>query len=106
MKGGGNLYLRTWRTLTTARYEVTQGGGNAYNLRELAGAFGNLGTLIPFLIGYITISKLDPVGVLVAFGLFKVIAGLYFKTPIPIQPMKAIGPAAISHAGALTAGAI
>jgi MFS superfamily sulfate permease-like transporter len=42
----------------------------------------------------------------VAFGLFKIIAGLYFKTPIPIQPMKAIGTAAISHAGALTAGTI
>src|SRR5437879_1814698 len=61
--------------------------GNKYNLRELAGAFGDLGTLIPFLIGYITISKMDPVGILVAFGLFKIIAGLYFKTPIPIQPM-------------------
>jgi MFS superfamily sulfate permease-like transporter len=83
-----------------------QKGGNAYNLREVAGAFGDLGTLIPFLVGYITISKLDPVGVLVAFGLFKIIAGLYFKTPIPIQPMKAIGTAAISHAGALTAGSI
>ena len=81
-------------------------GGNQYNLRELAGAFGDLGTLIPFLIGYITISKMDPVGILVAFGLFKITAGLYFKTPIPIQPMKAIGTAAISHAGALTAGTI
>jgi predicted benzoate:H+ symporter BenE len=81
-------------------------GGNAYNLQELAGAFGDLGTLIPFLVGYITISKMDPVGVLVGFGLFKIIVGLYFKTPIPIQPMKAIGTAAISHAGALTAGAI
>ena len=81
-------------------------GGNDYNLQELAGAFGDLGTLIPFLVGYITISHMDPVGVLVGFGLFKIIAGLYFKTPIPIQPMKAIGTAAISHAGALTAGAI
>jgi len=81
-------------------------GGNDYNLQELAGAFGDLGTLIPFLVGYITISHVDPVGVLVGFGLFKIIAGLYFKTPIPIQPMKAIGTAAISHAGALTAGAI
>lgn len=81
-------------------------GGNDYNLRELAGAFGDLGTLIPFLVGYITISNMDPVGVLVGFGLFKIIVGLYFKTPIPIQPMKAIGTAAISHAGALTAGAI
>jgi len=81
-------------------------GGNDYNLRELAGAFGDLGTLIPFLVGYITISNMDPVGILVGFGSFKIIAGLYFKTPVPIQPMKAIGTAAISHAGALTAGAI
>jgi hypothetical protein len=47
-------------------------GGNEYNLQELAGAFGDLGTLIPFLVGYITISHLDPVGVLVGFGLFKI----------------------------------
>jgi len=65
-------------------------GGNDYNLREAAGAFGDLGTLIPFLVGYLTIARMDPVGVLVAFGLFKIVVGLYFKTPLPIQPMKAI----------------
>ena len=81
-------------------------GGNSYNLQELAGAFGDLGTLIPFLVGYITISQMDPVGVLVSFGLFKIIVGLTFKTPVPVQPMKAIGTAAITHAGAITAGAI
>jgi MFS superfamily sulfate permease-like transporter len=81
-------------------------GGNEYNLQELAGAFGDLGTLIPFLIGYITISKMDPVGVLVAFGLFKIFVGLYFKTPVPIQPMKAIGTAAITHPGTITQGSI
>src|SRR5512145_2916201 len=79
---------------------------NLYDLRELAGAFGDLGTLIPFLAGYITVAKMDPVGVLVAFGLFKIIAGLYFKTPVPIQPMKAIGTAAITHPGAVSPGAI
>ena len=81
-------------------------GGNDYNLREAAGAFGDLGTLIPFLVGYLTIAKIDPTGVLVAFGIFKIAAGLTFKTPVPIQPMKAIGTAAISHAGTITAGAI
>jgi predicted benzoate:H+ symporter BenE len=81
-------------------------GGNEYNLQELAGAFGDLGTLIPFLVGYITISHMDPVGVLVGFGLFKIIVGLSFKTPVPIQPMKAIGTAAISHPATITAGAI
>jgi MFS superfamily sulfate permease-like transporter len=80
--------------------------GNEYNLHEAAGAFGDLGTFIPFVVGYLTIGNMDPVGVLVAFGLFKISAGLYFKTPVPIQPMKAIGTAAISHAGAIGAGAI
>jgi len=81
-------------------------GENVYDLRELAGAFGDLGTLIPFLVGYITISKLDPVGILVAFGLFKIVVGLYFKTPVPVQPMKAIGTAAITQATVITPGAI
>ena len=103
MKDGEHPHHLTRRALATTR---RQKGGHAYNLRELAGAFGDLGTLIPFLVGSITITKLAPVGVLIAFGLFKIIAGLYCKTPMPIQPMKAIGTAAISHAGALTAGAI
>lgn len=81
-------------------------GGNEYTVQELAGAFGDLGTLIPFLVGYITINKMDPVGVLVGFGLFKIFAGLYFKTPVPIQPMKAIGTAAITHPGAIAQGSI
>lgn len=81
-------------------------GGNDYNVREFAGAFGDLGTLIPFIVGYITVAKMDPAGVLVAFGLFKIIAGVMFRTPIPIQPMKAIGTAAISHAGTIGPGAI
>lgn len=81
-------------------------GGNDYNLREAAGAFGDLGTLIPFLVGYLTIARMDPVGVLVAFGLFKIFVGLYFRTPLPIQPMKAIGTAAISHPGTISPGAI
>ena len=80
--------------------------GNDYNKMEFAGAFGDLGTLIPFAVGYITLNKMDPLGILVAFGMFKIFVGLYFKTPIPIQPMKAIGGMAISHAGTITPGMI
>jgi predicted benzoate:H+ symporter BenE len=80
--------------------------GNEYNKMELAGAFGDLGTLIPFVMGYITLNKMDPLGILVAFGLFKIFVGLYFRTPIPVQPMKAIGGMAIAHAGTITPGMI
>ena len=80
--------------------------GNDYDKMEFAGAFGDLGTLIPFVVGYITLNKMDPLGILVAFGLFKIFVGLYFRTPVPIQPMKAIGGMAIAHAGAITHGMI
>lgn len=80
--------------------------GNDYNIRELAGAFGDLGTLIPFVVGYISVNHMDPAGILVGFGVFKLWAGLYFKTPVPIQPMKAIGTMAIAHAGTITPGAV
>jgi predicted benzoate:H+ symporter BenE len=80
--------------------------GNDYNKMEFAGAFGDLGTLIPFVVGYITLKKMDPLGILVAFGVFKIFVGLYFRTPVPIQPMKAIGGMAISHAGSITQGMI
>lgn len=79
--------------------------GNRYDRLEWAGAFGDLGALIPFVIGYITIIKLDPLGVLFMFGILLIGSGLYYKTPIPVQPMKAIGGAAITSA-AVTPGMV
>jgi MFS superfamily sulfate permease-like transporter len=75
---------------------------NKFDRMEWAGAFGDLGTLIPFVVGYITVMKMDPLGVLFMFGILMIIGGSYYKTPLPIQPMKAIGGAAITSAGALT----
>ncbi len=80
--------------------------GNVYNTTELAGAFGDLGTLIPFVAGYIVVTGMDPVGIFVSLGLLKIFVGLYFKTPIPIQPMKAIGGAAIANPGTINAAAV
>ena len=65
---------------------------------EWAGAFGDLGTLIPFVVAYIAVLKLDPFGILFAFGAALVVCGLYYKTPIPVQPMKALGAAAVTQA--------
>ena len=65
--------------------------GNRFDRMEWAGAFGDLGTLIPFIVAYTTLLKMDPFGILFAFGIAKIFSGFYFKTPFPIQPMKAIG---------------
>lgn len=74
---------------------------NRYDLAELAGAFGDLGTLIPFVAAYISVVKMDPAGILLAFGSMLVVVGLVYRTPFPVQPMKAIGAAAITQTGAL-----
>lgn len=79
---------------------------NRYDRSEWAGAFGDLGTLIPFIIGYISILKLDPLGVLFIFGILLVLSGFHYKTPIPVQPMKAIGAAAITQTALITPGAV
>ncbi|MNR79235.1 hypothetical protein D3C72_99420 [compost metagenome] len=71
---------------------------NRYDRMEWAGAFGDLGTLIPFMAAYIGVLKMDPFGVLFAFGMCMLVCGLYYKTPFPVQPMKAIGAVAALQA--------
>jgi MFS superfamily sulfate permease-like transporter len=65
---------------------------------EWAGAFGDLGTLIPFVVAYIAVVKMDPYGILLSFGIAQVAAGLRYRTPFPVQPMKAIGAVAATQA--------
>jgi MFS superfamily sulfate permease-like transporter len=76
---------------------------NRFDLPEWAGAFGDLGTLIPFVAAYVSILKMDANGLLVAFGLALIVVGSVYRTPFPVQPMKAIGAAAVSQT-ALAAG--
>ena len=83
--------------------------GNRFDRMEWAGAFGDLGTLIPFVVAYLTMLNLDPFGVLFSFGLALVVAGLIYRTPFPVQPMKAVGAVATTQAAqtlTVTAGAV
>ena len=80
---------------------------NRYDLSELSGAFGDLGTLVPFVIAYLAIVKVDPVGLLLGFGGAMIATGLWYRTPFPVQPMKAVGAAAaVSSAGVVVTPAI
>jgi len=71
---------------------------NRFDRMEWAGAFGDLGTLIPFVVAYISVVKVDPFGVLFSFGAAMVVCGSYYKTPFPVQPMKAAGAVAATQA--------
>jgi predicted benzoate:H+ symporter BenE len=82
---------------------------NRFDRLEWAGAFGDLGTFVPFIVAYIALLGMDPFGILLAFGVMLIACGLYYKTPFPVQPMKAIGAAATAQAAqgiAMTANAV
>ena len=101
--------VATWLTLLALK-ELTKAGritivATHGMQREWAGAFGDLGTLIPFVVAYIALGNIDPVGIFLSFGLALCITGAYYRTPFPVQPMKAIGAAATTQAG-ITAGTI
>jgi len=71
---------------------------NRFDRMEWAGAFGDLGTLIPFVVAYISVVKMDPFAVLFSFGAAMVVCGIYYRTPFPVQPMKAAGAVAATQA--------
>jgi Molybdate transporter of MFS superfamily len=96
MEPGSNAVPVKSATAQAEEGSVVAKQKNLYNRMEWAGAFGDVGTLIPFVVAYITIVKMPPLGLLFMFGITLMASGLYYRTPIPIQPMKAIGAAAIA----------
>ena len=76
--------------------------GFRFDRVELAGSLGDLGTLLPIVVGMILINKLSPTTVFLFFGLFYILSGLYFRLPIPVQPLKAVGAIAIAFPDQIT----
>jgi|TARA_Y100001001_G_scaffold150963_1_gene162076 hypothetical protein len=59
-------------------------------IHELSGALGDIGTLLPLSLGAIGVAGLAPVPVLLGFAVFYIATGLYYRLPVPVQPMKAV----------------
>jgi SulP family sulfate permease len=69
---------------------------------ELAGSLGDLGTLLPIVVAMILINRLSPSTVFLSFGLFYLVTGFYYRLPIPVQPLKAVGAIAIASPALIT----
>ena len=67
-----------------------------FNAMELAGAFGDLGTLLPLSLGMIMINGLSSCGVFFSLGLFYILSGMYYGITVSVQPMKVIGAYAVA----------
>lgn len=85
-----------------------------WDRRELAGAVGDVGVLVPIAAALIVANGLAPTAVLLPAGLLYLAAGAIYRLPVPVQPLKAFGAVAIAQglgsdviaAGALLMGAI
>ncbi|MBI4308028.1 MAG: sulfate permease [Chloroflexi bacterium] len=64
---------------------------------EVSGALADLGVLVPLEAALISINGLNPTATLLGVGILYIGAGLYFRLPIPVQPLKALGVIAIAQ---------
>ncbi len=75
-----------------------------FSLSELAGSLGDFGTIIPLILAVALVSDVNARYVLLFFGIWFILTGLYYRLPIPLEPMKAI--AVIVIAGGIGNGEI
>lgn len=68
---------------------------------DISGAFGDLGTLLPYVIAGIGLGVLAPGAVFLGFAAGYLLVALVYRAPIAVQPMKALG--AVILTGGLTA---
>jgi SulP family sulfate permease len=77
-------------------------GSFRFDRVEFAGSLGDLGTLLPLSVALMVITGLSVTSVLLAVGLFYIITGLYYKLPIPVQPLKVVAAIAIAYPAKIT----
>jgi MFS superfamily sulfate permease-like transporter len=75
-----------------------------FTLPELAGSLGDFGTIIPLILAVALVSDVSPRYILLFIGIWFILAGLYYRLPVPIEPMKAV--AVIVIAGGIAVGEI
>lgn len=68
-----------------------------FDRNEFAGAFGDIGTDLPLLIGVILAAKLDASSTLVVFGGMQILTALFYQMPMPVQPLKAMSALVIAQ---------
>jgi hypothetical protein len=57
---------------------------------ELSGAFGDIGTDLPLIMGMLLASGMQVSYVFIAYGLMQIFTALMYGIPMPVQPLKAV----------------
>ena len=72
-------------------------GSIRFDRNEFAGAFGDIGTDLPLVVGVALAANLDATSVLIMFGLMQILTGLRYRIPMPVQPLKAMAAIVIAQ---------
>lgn len=68
-----------------------------FDRNELSGAFGDLGTEFPLIVGMILVGGLDAASVLILYGAMQILTGVIYGLPMPVQPLKAMAVIVITQ---------
>jgi hypothetical protein len=68
-----------------------------FDRNELSGAFGDIGTDFPLVVGMILVAGFDPASVLIVFGSLQILTGNLYGMPMPVQPLKAVAALVITQ---------
>ena len=85
-----------------------------FSRQEWSGAFGDMGTDLPLLVGMIVAARLDAATVFLVYGALQLCTGVLYRMPMPVQPLKAVAALVIAGgisrevlaAGGLTIGVL
>ena len=72
-------------------------GKIVFDRNELSGAFGDIGTDFPLIVGMILACGLDAASVLTLFGVMQIATGVVYGLPMPVQPLKAMAVIVITQ---------
>ena len=90
--------------------DTTEGAGGFHiGAGEASGAVADLGVLVPLAAALVLVNGLDAGAVLLCAGLLYLGAGLWFKVPFPVQPLKALAAIAVAeglHPGVIHAAGL
>ncbi|HXG33691.1 MAG TPA: putative sulfate/molybdate transporter [Bryobacteraceae bacterium] len=68
-----------------------------FGRNEWSGAFGDMGTDLPLLVGVILAARLDPASALILFGAMQILTGVVYRMPMAVQPLKAMAALVIAQ---------
>ncbi len=61
-----------------------------FSISEISGSLGDFGTIIPLILAVALVSDVNIRYVLLFFGIWFILTGLWYRLPIPLEPMKAV----------------